>query len=60
MIKALFKKQLLEISKGFLTDRKTGSIRTGSKLVGMLILYGFLLVSLSMFFFPLCLSLIHI
>ncbi len=54
MIKALFKKQLLEISKGFLTDRKTGSIRTGSKLVGMLILYGFLLVSLSMFFFPLC------
>ena len=64
MLKALLKKQLLELTNGFVIDKKTGKRRTGGGLAGVLVLYLFVFLSLFAVFFmmgtglcvPLCKS----
>ena len=51
MLKALFKKQMLEIGAMFLRNRKTGGVRKGRGAVGFLILYAFAFLSVAFIFF---------
>ena len=44
MLKALLKKQLFEINSGFFYDRKKGAARSKAASVGLIVLYGLLVV----------------
>ena len=57
MLKALFKKQMIELTNGFILDRKTGKRRVGGALVGMIVLYAFVFVTMFAMFFMLGISL---
>ena len=50
MLKALLKKQLLEMGSFLFFDRKTGRRRTGRKLVGTIVLYAVLFLYLMVMF----------
>lgn len=50
MLKALFKKQMLEIGSQFLRDRKTGALRKGKSAAGYLVIYAFAFLSVAFIF----------
>jgi len=51
MLKALFKKQMMETGALFFRDRKTGVKRKGAGAVGFALLYGFAFLSVAFLFF---------
>ena len=57
MLKALFRKQMLEIGAQFLRDRKTGAVRKGKSAAGILAVLGLAFVSVAFIFFTLADSL---
>lgn len=53
MLKALLKKQLLELNQSFFTNRKTGKRRSHKGVIGMLVFFGVMMVFLAGVFFAL-------
>ena len=51
MLKTLIKKQLYECFRTYFINAKTKKARSGGAVAGMFILFGFLMVMLSLFFF---------
>ncbi|MBP9988371.1 MAG: hypothetical protein KBT46_02620 [Ruminococcus sp.] len=57
MLKALFKKQFLELNTYYFMDRKTGKMRSKGGTAGMIILFAFVFISVAFIFFGLGFSL---
>jgi len=56
MLKALFRKQMMEFGVRFLRDRKTGGLRRGKSAVGFIVLYALAFLSVAVLFFTMAQS----
>ena len=57
MLKALLKKQFMELGAFYFQDRKTGKLRSGKSAVGFAVLYAVLFIILAAAFFSIAASL---
>ena len=51
MMKTLLKKQLLELNQSFFSNRKTGKARSRAAAIGMIVMFGLLMLMLAAMFF---------
>ena len=56
MLKALFRKQFLELNTFYFQDKKTGQLRSKGKTISTIVLYALLLVLLGGAFYVMCLN----